>query len=74
MMKKIAPRKNQILSLNSIFVISPDQKHDHHFTNCVQKLLSEYLSSINCEISVTSMHALTDGCSSQYKVDIVWGT
>jgi hypothetical protein len=34
------------------FVISPDQKHDHHFTNCVQKLLSEYLSSINCEISV----------------------
>ncbi|CAC5378511.1 unnamed protein product [Mytilus coruscus] len=47
------------------FVISPDQKHDHHYTHCVQNLVSEYLKSINCEISV--MHEFTDGCSSQYK-------
>ncbi|CAC5414326.1 unnamed protein product [Mytilus coruscus] len=47
------------------FVISPDQKHDHHYTHCVQNLVSEYLKSINCEILV--IHEFTDGCSSQYK-------
>ncbi|XP_071122993.1 uncharacterized protein [Mytilus edulis] len=46
-------------------VISPDQKHDHHFTHEVQKLIRDYLISISCDVSV--MHEFTDGCSAQYK-------
>ncbi|MES9904038.1 MAG: hypothetical protein ABW168_15355 [Sedimenticola sp.] len=47
------------------YVISPDEKHDNHFTLHAQKLISEYLKSIN--YSVKTMHEYTDGCQTQYK-------
>ncbi|CAG2203313.1 unnamed protein product [Mytilus edulis] len=47
-------------------VISPDQKHDHHFTHEVQKLIRDYLISISYDVSV--MHEFTDVCNVQYKI------
>ena len=47
------------------FVISPDGKHDHHFTYYVQQSIIEYLKSINYPIK--TVHEFTDGCASQYK-------
>jgi len=47
------------------YVISPDEKHDQYYVHHVQKLISEYLKSIN--YTVTTMHEFCDGCQSQYK-------
>ncbi|WAR17050.1 hypothetical protein MAR_031644 [Mya arenaria] len=47
------------------FVISPDLKHDHHFTYYVQQSVIEYLKSINYPLK--TVHEFTDGCASQYK-------
>ena len=47
------------------FVISPDEKHDQYFTHHCQKLVSEYLRSISCEVH--TMHEFCDGCAAQYK-------
>ena len=46
-------------------VFSDDETHDHHFTHAVEKLINQYLKSINCDVQV--MHEFTDGCSTQYK-------
>lgn len=48
-----------------LLVISPDLKHDHHFTHNVQSLICEYLHSI--QYDVKTVHEYTDGCASQYK-------
>lgn len=47
------------------FVISPDETHDQYFTHHCQKLVSEYLKSISCEVQ--TMHEFCDGCAAQYK-------
>ncbi|XP_062578884.1 uncharacterized protein LOC134240823 [Saccostrea cucullata] len=47
------------------FTISPDEKHDQYFTHHCQKLVSEYLKSISCEVH--TMHEFCDGCAAQYK-------
>lgn len=46
-------------------VISPDSKHDHHFTHAVQQQVTDYLHSVTDEFH--TLHEFTDGCSSQYK-------
>ena len=38
-----------IILTEHFLVISPDQKHDHHFTHEAQKLIRDYLISISCE-------------------------
>lgn len=47
------------------YVISPDEKHDQHFTHYCQKLISDYLNSISYEVK--TMHEFCDGCAAQYK-------
>ena len=47
------------------FVISPDRKHDHHFTFHVQNMMHEYLMSISYPLQ--TIHEYTDGCAAQYK-------
>ena len=46
-------------------VVSPEARHDHHFTHDVQVLVCDYLHSLN--IDFHSLHEFTDGCSCQYK-------
>ncbi|CAG2255149.1 unnamed protein product [Mytilus edulis] len=47
------------------FVVSNDDKHDHHFVHEVQNPIKEYLNSISYNVS--TMHEYTDGCQCQYK-------
>ena len=47
------------------YVISPDEKHDQHFSHHSQKLISDYLKSICYDVEV--MHEFCDGCAAQYK-------
>lgn len=56
---------NPTIVTEHFFVISPDEKHDQHFTHQVQVLVSDYLKSISLEVKV--MHEFTDGCQCQYK-------
>ena len=46
-------------------VVSPETRHDHHFTHEVQKLVTDYLHTLSPEFH--TLHAFTDGCSCQYK-------
>ena len=48
----------------NFIVISPDDRHDHHFTHEAQKLVTDYLLSFDC---FYVLHKVTDGCSCQYK-------
>jgi hypothetical protein len=49
-----------------LYVINPDQQHDHIFVHKVWKQISEYLKkSISCDIA--SLHESTHGCPSKYK-------
>ena len=47
------------------FVISSDEKHHQFFTHHCQKLVSEYLKYISCDVH--TMHEFCDGCTAQYK-------
>ena len=53
------------------FVISPDEKHDHFFTERVQYEVAEYLRSISYQVDV--MHEYCDGCAAQYKSRVCYG-
>ena len=56
---------NPVIITEQFFVISPDSRHDHHFTHEVQQLVTDYLHSATDEFH--TLHEFTDGCSSQYK-------
>ena len=56
---------DQRLIQEQFFVISPDRKHDHHFTFHVQNMMNEYLMSISYPLQ--TIHEYTDGCADQYK-------
>ena len=43
-------REEPNLITEHFFVISPDEKHDQYFTHHCQKLVSEYLKSISCDV------------------------
>ena len=62
--KQSTPENPEIVC-EQLFVISPDEQHDRHFTHQVQKEVADYLRSIAYTCRV--MHEFCDGCAAQYK-------
>ena len=56
---------NPSIITEQFFVISPDPKHDHHFTHTAQGLVIDSLRSANSDFH--TLHEFTDVCSAQYK-------
>ncbi|CAG2221432.1 unnamed protein product [Mytilus edulis] len=62
---KDSTTENPNIIKEHFFVVSNDDKHDHHFVHEVQNQIKEYLNSISYNVS--TMHEYTDGCQCQYK-------
>ncbi|XP_071140649.1 uncharacterized protein [Mytilus edulis] len=62
---KDSTTENPNIIKEHFFVVSNDDKHDHHFVHEVQIKIKEYLNSISYNVS--TMHEYTDGCQCQYK-------